>query len=220
MIITIDGPAGSGKSTAARNLAQALGIAFLDTGATYRAATLNALRRDVDLADEQALAEATRTMDLTMNQTPEGVQVLLAGEDVSTEIRTEAVSDASRYTARSPLVRQILVDFQQRLGESLGSFVAEGRDQGTVVFPHADVKFFVTASPDVRARRRVDQLASQGEEADFQDVRQRIIDRDRRDTSRPVAPLKPADDAVHIDTSDQTQDETLAALLAEVERTK
>ncbi|MBS3821276.1 MAG: (d)CMP kinase [Planctomycetes bacterium] len=216
MIITIDGPAGSGKSTAARNLAGALGIACLDTGATYRAVTLLALRSEIDLADETALAELARTMDLDMNLTPHGLQVLLDGDDISLDIRSEAVSEASHLAARSPVVRGVLVDLQRRIGGSLGSFVAEGRDQGTVVFPDADTKFFLTASPDVRARRRVEQLAAQGETAEVDQVRQRIIDRDRRDSTRSIAPLKPADDAIHLCTDGQTPDETLATLLSHV----
>lgn len=216
MIITIDGPAGSGKSTAARHLAEALGIAFLDTGATYRAATLRAMREHVDLTDEAALAECARTMDLDMRQTPTGLQVLLAGEDVSLDIRSEAVSKATRHAANSAHVRNVLVDLQRRVGRSLGSFVAEGRDQGTVVFPDADVKFFFAASAAVRARRRVEQLAQAGQTADYDEVLQAIRDRDHNDATRSVAPLKPADDAITIDTGQSTPDETLAELLQHV----
>ncbi len=216
MIITIDGPAGSGKSTAARNLAEALGIAFLDTGATYRAATLRALREDIDLTDETALAQCARTMDLDMRQTPDGLQILLAGEDVSQDIRREAVSRATRHAAASPVVRGVLVELQQRLGQSLGSFVAEGRDQGTVVFPHADVKFFFSASPEIRAQRRVEQLTQAGEQADYEAVLQAIRERDRRDSTRTVAPLRPAEDAIPIDTGQRTLNETLAELLHHV----
>lgn len=216
MIITIDGPAGSGKSTAARNLAGELGIAFLDTGATYRAVTLLGLRESIDLADEAALAELAREMDLDMNLTRDGVRVLLAGEDVSQAIRSEEVSHASRYAARSPLVRKVLVDLQRRLGRSLGSFVAEGRDQGTVVFPDADVKFFFSAQPDIRAQRRVEQLKQAGEPADYDHVLRGIIERDRRDRSRTVGPLRSADDAIAIDTSNKTQEQTLAEMLQHV----
>jgi cytidylate kinase len=216
MIITIDGPAGSGKSTAARNLAEALGVAFLDTGATYRATTLRAMREGIDLTDEAALARCARTMDLDMRPSPAGMQILLSGEDVSQDIRSETVSEATRYAAASPVVRGVLVELQQRLGQSLGSFVAEGRDQGTVVFPHADVKFFFSASPEIRARRRVEQLAQAGEEADYDDVLQAICQRDRRDSTRAVAPLRPAEDAIHIDTGQSTPEQTLAELLQHI----
>ena len=147
MIITIDGPAGSGKSTAARELARALGIAHLDTGATYRAATLLAMRRGIDLADEAALAELVRGLDIRLEYDGDELRVLLNGEDVSRQIRSAEVSDHSHYIARAPAVREVLVSLQRRVGRALaasaGGVVAEGRDQGSVVFPDADVKFWL-----------------------------------------------------------------------------
>jgi cytidylate kinase len=202
MIITIDGPAGSGKSTAARELARALGIAHLDTGATYRAVTLLALRRGIDLADESALAELARGMDIRMVGAGERVGVLLDGLDVTDEIRTEAVSANSRHAAASPAVREVLVGLQRRLGRQLGSFVTEGRDQGSVVFPEADVKFYLDARPGERARRRCEELRSHGQQADPDAVLAAIEDRDRRDRGRPVGPLRVPDGATVIDTSD------------------
>ena len=202
MIITIDGPAGSGKSTAARELARALGMAHLDTGATYRAVTLLALRRGIDLADDAALAELARGMDIRMVPAGERVGVLLDGLDVTDEIRTEAVSANSRHAAASPAVREVLVELQRRLGRQLGSFVTEGRDQGSVVFPDADVKFYLDARASERARRRCQELRSHGQQADRDAVLAAIEDRDRRDRTRAVGPLRVPGGATVIDTSD------------------
>jgi len=218
MIITMDGPAGSGKSTAARNLANALGIAFLDTGATYRAVTLKAMTDGVDLTDPSAIADAARTMDLQMHQTPTGLQVLLDGRDVSEAIRTQAVTANSRHAAGPPEVRQVLVDLQRRLGAALGSFVAEGRDQGSVVFPHADVKFFLVASPDVRARRRCLELRQRGEQADEETVREDILQRDHRDSTRAVAPLIKPEGAIEFDTGEMSIEQVTAELVRLVEQ--
>ena len=154
MIITIDGPAGSGKSTAARELAKALGIAFLDTGATYRAVTLKALRAGVNLADTDALLAAAKAARIEVNPGELGAQVILDGHDVTAEIRSVEVTENAHYVADNLPVREVLVELQRRLGAALGSFVTEGRDQGSVVFPQADIKFYLDASPDVRAQRR------------------------------------------------------------------
>jgi len=216
MIITIDGPAGSGKSTAARRLARALGVAFLDTGATYRAATLKAMREGVNLEDERALADAARRADIQLIQQADGTQVLLDGADVSAEIRTEDVSRQSFYAARSAVVREVLVTLQRRIGESLGSFVAEGRDQGSVVFPQADVKFYLDASPEVRARRRTDELLARGEQADYAMILDDIQKRDHRDRTRAVSPLVRPVGAIDVDTSSTTADEVLEKLLRHV----
>jgi len=202
MIITIDGPAGCGKSTAARELAKALGIAHLDTGATYRAVTLLALRRGIDLTDDAALAELARGMDIRMVPGGGRIGVLLDGQDVTDEIRTEAVSANSRYAATSAAVREVLVGLQRRLGRQLGSFVTEGRDQGSVVFPEADLKFYLDARPAERARRRCEELRSHGQQADYDAVLEAIEDRDRRDRGRAVGPLRVPGGATVIDTSD------------------
>jgi len=216
MIVTIDGPAGSGKSTAARELAKALGVAFLDTGATYRAVTLKALRQGVNLADEAALAEIARQMDIRVVPTDQRVGVVLDGQDVSREIRSEEVSANAHYAARSPAVREVLVDLQRRLGRQLGSFVTEGRDQGSVVFPKADAKFYLDARPEVRARRRCDELRADGEPADYERVLESILRRDQRDSQRAVAPLVRPAGAIVVDTSDNTIEQTAAVLLEHV----
>jgi len=220
MIITIDGPAGSGKSTASRELARALGIAYLDTGATYRAVTFRAISLGVDLADEAALADVARKIDLKLIPEPGGTRVLADGQDITAEIRTPEVTAQTHHAAGSPVVREVLVDMQRRLGADLGSFVAEGRDQGSVVFPDADVKFYLDASPQVRARRRKDYLEAAGLEADLDDTRRAILDRDRHDRGRQVAPLIRPEGAIVIDTSEMAIAETSAVLARAVrERT-
>ena len=213
MIVTIDGPAGSGKSTAARELAKALGIAYLDTGATYRAVTLCALRRKLDLRDETALAALAGTIDLKLLPQPDGVRVLLEGQDVSRDIRSADVTDHSHFAARSPAVRAVLVELQRRIGRQLGSFVTEGRDQGSVVFPDADWRFYLDASPEVRARRRCDEMRADGQDVKFADVLEAIVQRDGRDRSRAVAPLVKPAGAVEIDTSELTIPQVVAQLL-------
>ena len=217
MIVTIDGPAGSGKSTAARELAKALGIAYLDTGATYRAVTLLAMRAGIDMADGYALARLAREMDLELSPGPEGTRVLLGGRDVSRDVRSEEVSANAHYAANSRAVREVLVELQRRLGARLGSFVAEGRDQGSVVFPHADVKFYLDARPEVRARRRYDQMLAGRHPAEYKKVLEALVQRDARDRSRRAGPLVRPGGAVVVDSSDMTVEKMVAELRRHVE---
>ena len=212
MIITIDGPAGSGKSTAARKLAQALDISYLDSGATYRAVTLRALRSGVDMQDAEALVSQARQIDLKMTPGPDGVRVEMDGFDISPAIRTEEVSTNAHYAANCPAVRELLVELQRKTGRELGNFVTEGREQGTVVFPEADFKFYLDAYPSVRARRRHDELIERGEQADYQKILDAIIKRDHSDSTRSVGPLKIPEGAIIINTTDRTIDETLVEL--------
>ncbi|MHC4981913.1 MAG: (d)CMP kinase [Planctomycetota bacterium] len=212
MIITIDGPAGSGKSTAARQLAKALGTAYLDTGATYRAVTLKAMREGIDLADEGSLAELARRSDIRLTPEQAGTRVFMDGRDVSREIRSEKVSQKSYYVARSPTVREVLVALQRKLGAGLGDFIAEGRDQGSVVFPEAEFKFYLDASPEVRARRRTDEMLADGQDVRYEEVLAAILERNGRDRSRAVAPLVKPQGAIEIDTTDMTIDEVVAEL--------
>ncbi|MHC4985765.1 MAG: (d)CMP kinase [Planctomycetota bacterium] len=217
MIVTIDGPAGVGKSTAARKLAASLGIAFLDTGATYRAVTLKALRDGVDLIDADALVAAARSADIRLAVEGDALTVLLDGQDVTDAIRTAEVSNSAHFVANCPSCRDVLVDLQRRIGAELGEFVAEGRDQGSVVFPEADVKFFFDADSRIRAERRQGDLAAAGEPADLDAVQADIEQRDHRDRTRDVAPLVRPEGAVDVDTSDKTIEQVHAELLAVVE---
>ena len=217
MIVTIDGPAGSGKSTAARGLAKALGVAYLDSGATYRAATLKALRQGVDLEDSAALVELAARMDLKLIPAPESLHVELDGQDVSDAIRSADVTDNSHHIASPPEVRRVLVALQRRIGSELGDFVTEGRDQGSAVFPDADVKFYLDAAPEVRARRRCAEMADRGERADYPHVLDAIVRRDHRDSTRSVNPLVRPRGAVTVDTSDKTIAEMVAVMHRHVE---
>jgi len=217
MIVTMDGPAGSGKSTAAKNLAAALGVAHLDTGATYRAVTLAALSAQVDLADEAALSEIAATADIQFEFVEGGTRVLLNGSDVTSEIRSAAVSDNSHHIAVAAGVRKVLVALQRKMGlalaEQTGGVVAEGRDQGTAVFPDADVKIYLDASPEVRARRRADELRAAGSNADYDAVLAAIKTRDHRDSTREIDPLTTPEGAVVIDTTDLDIDQVTARLV-------
>jgi CMP/dCMP kinase len=217
MIVTIDGPAGSGKSTAARELAKALGIAHLDTGATYRAVTLKALRENIDLSNEAALADVARRADIRMEASPRGLRVLLDGCDVSAEIRRPEVTENASRIASCSAVRHVLVELQRKIGAELGSFVTEGRDQGSVVFPHADVKFYIDAPPEVRAQRRCEELRAAGETVDIEQVLADMNNRDHRDSHRAVAPLIKPVDAIEITTEGKAIPEVTAELLRHVE---
>jgi cytidylate kinase len=213
MIITIDGPAGSGKSSAARALAQRLGFEFLDTGAMYRAVALAALRAGIDLADQAALQKLLAGLRLEMRP---GL-VLLNGEDVTTAIRTAEVTRATGPVADSPAVRRRLVEWQRALAAGR-DVVCEGRDQGTVVFPDAACKFFHVADPLERARRRQQEMAARGEAVELAVVLAAQEERDRRDAARDLAPMKPAADAVRVDSTRLRFDEVVRLLEEEVRR--
>ena len=204
MVITIDGPAGAGKSTVARGLAERLSFEFLDTGAMYRAVAWACLSAGVDLSDAKAVGATAATVTLEM--TPNSV--VCNGTDVTSEIRTGAVSEASSLVAAVPAVRQELVRLQREVAQGR-NIVTEGRDQGSVVFPDAECKVFLTADPRRRAERRLKELEQRGEAATLEDVLQQIVDRDKRDQQRAVAPLVKADDAIEVDTSLQTAAEVL-----------
>jgi CMP/dCMP kinase len=199
MIITIDGPAGAGKSSAARALAQRLGFEFLDTGAMYRAVTLAALRNRIDLRDQHALAALLVNLHLEM---PPG-KVMLNTEDVTALIRTAEVTAASGAIADSRVVREHLVRLQRAIAGGR-DIVCEGRDQGTVVFPQAACKFFLVADPVERARRRQREMARRGETVDLEEVLRAQEVRDRRDAARDLAPMVPAADAVEVDSTHLT----------------
>ena len=213
MIITIDGPAGAGKSTAAKLLAQRLGYEFLDTGAMYRAVTLAALRAPIDLNDQDALARLLDTLHLELP----GERVLLNGEDITGLIRTPQITVASGPIASSPVVRRRLVDWQRRIAQGR-NIVCEGRDQGTVVFPNAGCKFFLVADPAERARRRQRDLQARGETATFEEVLAAQQVRDARDAARDIGPMVPAADAVLMDSTMWTVDEMVTRMEKEARR--
>jgi CMP/dCMP kinase len=216
MIITIDGPAGSGKSTAARKLAARLGIPYLDTGAMYRVVTLAALEAGIDPRDEGAKTRLAAEADFELDCGPTHVRVTLAGRDVSEEIRSMRVNEYTRHLAGSPGVRGVLVDKQRELGRKLGAMVTEGRDQGSVVFPDAEFKFFLDASSEKRAERRLVELQSDGEDVTYEQVLANLKERDRTDSQRSVGPLTVPPGAIVIETSHLTINQMLERLLEEL----
>lgn len=207
MIITIDGPAGAGKSTVARSLAARLDFEFLDTGAMYRAVAWSCLQQGIELNDAKAAAEVAAGMTLQMQ--PD--RIFCNGQDVTAAIRTVEVSRAASIVAAAPGVRHEMVRLQREAARGR-RMVTEGRDQGTVVFPDADCKFFLTADPRERAVRRLKDLENQGQSASLDEVLTQIIDRDDRDRRRSIGPLVKADDAVEVDTTGRSVEDILADL--------
>ena len=203
-LIAIDGPSGVGKSTTARRVASRLGWQYLDTGAMYRAAALAVLRAGLDLKDRPALDRLLASLDLAQ----EGTRIFLAGEDVSEAIRSQEVTRGVTPVSADARVREVLVEQQRRIGAS-GGWVVDGRDIGTVVFPNACCKVFLTASPEARAQRRFLELQAKGQTAVFEEVLADQRRRDEADSTRAVAPLRKADDAVALDSSDLTLDQVV-----------
>ncbi|OBF05684.1 cytidylate kinase [Mycobacterium sp. ACS4054] len=214
VVVAIDGPAGTGKSSVSRGLAQALGARYLDTGAMYRMVTLAVLRAGVDPADGEAVARIGTTARLSVD----GDRYFLAGEDVSIEIRGDEVTRAVSAVSSVPAVRARLVGLQREMAEGPGSVVVEGRDIGTVVLPDAPVKIFLTASAETRARRRNDQNVAGGLADDYDAVLADVRRRDHLDSTRAVSPLRAAADAVVVDTSEMTEPQVIDHLLELVQQ--
>lgn len=215
MIITIDGPAGSGKSTVAQTLAKRLGYRYIDTGAFYRAFTLKAMRVGVNMKDEALLKQLLQETKIELRNSEGGTGVFLDGKDVSEAIRTPEVTGNVHYIASRPALRERLVE-QQRMASAGVSAVAEGRDTGTVVFPSAERKFYLDAGVEERARRRYLELLETTKGIAYQDVLEELKKRDERDTSREASPLKMGDDFIYFDTTDLTSEEVVEALLKKI----
>jgi cytidylate kinase len=211
-IIAIDGPAGAGKSTIARRVANETGFSFLDTGAMYRAVTLRAMKLGVDLTDGDAMTEVALQAEIELKWTGDDTRVYLDGEEVTEDIRTPEVTALIYRADEVAEVRANLVRRQQQFGVD-GRVVAEGRDIGTVVYPRARCKIYMIASIDVRAKRRYDEMREKGVAADLDEVRDAMAARDHKTMTRAVAPLRPAEDAVHLDTSEMSIDEVVAAIV-------
>lgn len=199
--IAIDGPAGAGKSTIAKRLAKELGYIYVDTGAMYRAMAYYFLKNHISAEDENRIAAACEHVDITIRYQDGEQQVILNGENVNGVIRNEEVGNMASSTSVYPVVRKKLVELQQQLAVK-ENVIMDGRDIGTVVLPNADVKIYLTASSKVRAKRRYDELTAKGGVCDLEQIEQDIIDRDYRDMNRETSPLKQADDAVLLDSSD------------------
>lgn len=211
VIVAIDGPAGAGKSTIAKALARELAWTYLDSGAIYRAITLRAMRTGVDRSDAAALCELVQTMDLRLAPEREGTRVVLDGEDVTESIRTSEVTNEVHHVAGCAPLRKAIIPLQRGFAEK-SDLIAEGRDMGTVVFPDAALKFYLSASPEERARRRQSELRAKGEDATVAKVLADIVERDRRDSTRDAAPLRQADDATVVDTTDLTIEQVVSTL--------
>jgi cytidylate kinase len=213
LVVTIDGPAASGKSTVARLLAQKLNATFLDTGAMYRAATLAAMRKSVDLTKQEQLIEVLDNTQFSFTPARDGMRVQMDGVDVTDQIRDPQITANARYVAGCIPARKRLVEMQRNFAETHQKIVTEGRDQGTVAFPDADVKFFLNADLDERARRRHAELKAKGIEQTTVQIRRAIEKRDQSDQNRSVGPLKPAPDAIIVDTTSLTIEQVVEKLL-------
>jgi len=217
LIVTIDGPAGSGKSTMARLLSERLGATFLDTGAMYRAVTLAAVRDGVDLSDERQVLDVVQKHKFDFEAAQGKMLVRIDGQNVTESIRDSELTAKVRHIAAAPRIREQLVTMQRAFASRHDKIVTEGRDQGTVVFPDARVKFFLTADPAERARRRAAELQAKGAAVDMEQLRQAIDARDKSDENRAVGPLKPAPDAVRIDTTDSSIEQSVERIYRAVE---
>ena len=210
-VITIDGPAGAGKSSVAKRVAKSLGIKYLDTGAIYRAIALLLAKSEIKPENEDFLREALSEIKIELLEN----SVLVNGFDVSGEIRTPEVDELASIYSALPVVREALLGLQQDQ-EKYGSIVAEGRDVGSVVFPDAEVKFFLTASPEARAKRRYLERVNKGKEANYDEILESIKHRDKNDSQREIAPLSIPEGAIYLDTSDITEDEAVTFIIHHV----
>jgi CMP/dCMP kinase len=217
MIIAIDGPSGAGKSTLGKMLAKKLGLLYLDTGAMYRAVALAAIRNGIELGDDEKVAKAARHAKIELKGEPDLLRIFLNGDDVSEEIRTLEIAQAASVVSTISKVRKTMVDLQRKLGEQdPAGCVLEGRDIGSVVFPNADIKFFLTARPEARARRRFEEDRSKGRISTYEQTLAEINERDERDVARIDSPLTISEDAVVIDTSELDLSEVFEQMIAKI----
>lgn len=217
IVITVDGPSGVGKGTLCYALAKKLGFNLLDSGAIYRVTALAALKSTVDLSDEAALAELAGNLDIRFVPRDGEVEIMLNGENVSAQIRTQEVAEAASKVAVFAQVRTALLQLQKDFATEKG-LIADGRDMGTVVFPQAPVKLFLDASAEERAKRRYKQLQSKGISGNFAQILAEIKERDQRDRNRAVAPLRPADDALLLDSTTLSIEQVIAQALAYIQQ--
>ncbi len=217
LVIAIDGPVGAGKTTAARRLAEALSYVHIDSGAMYRAIGWKAVKAGMDLRDQPALARLAEATEIRLVASPQGLQVLVDGEDVTAHLRTPVMDEASSLVSTCPAVRHRMVALQRAMARE-GGVVMDGRDIGTVVFPDADLKFYLDADLSVRATRRQGDLSRAGNRVDIQTVQEEVARRDTRDTTRQASPLRPASDAIRIDSSGLSPEQVLQRMLAEVRK--
>lgn len=218
LVIAIDGPVGAGKSTVARRLAEALGYVYIDSGAMYRGMGWKAVQAGLDLRDRERVSALALATDIRVAPGPAGPRVLVDGRDVTAALRTPAMDEASSVVSTYPEVRRRLVALQRAMAEA-GGIVMDGRDIGTVVFPHADLKFYLDADLYVRAARRLQDLKRSSAEADLAAVQAEVARRDARDRNREMSPLTAAADAIRIDSTDLTADQVVDRMLAVVQRT-
>ena len=221
MIIAIDGPSGAGKSTLGKMLAKRLGLLYLDTGAMYRAVALAVVRKGLDLARAEEVAAVAENAVIELVGEPDSLRIILDGDDVSAEIRTLEIAQAASIVSTNSQVRRVMVDHQRSIGENAANgCVLEGRDIGSVVFPNADIKFFLTAKPEARARRRYEEDKTKGRISTYEQTLAEINERDQRDVSRSDSPLTIAEDSVVIDTSELDLSEVFEQMLATVRQIK
>ena len=216
MIIAIDGPSGSGKSTLGRMLARALKLLYIDTGSMYRAVALATIEARIDPSDKEAVVALANRIEIDLEGDPDSLAVLLNGRDVTDQIRTESVTEMSSIVSTIPGVRRAMVERQRAIGKR--GAVLNGRDIGTVVFPDADIKFFLTAAPEERAERRYKEDHAAGASTSFAETLADMVERDRRDSTRADSPLKVADDAIVIDSTGKNIDEVFEEMMSHVHR--
>lgn len=213
MIIAIDGPSGAGKSTLGKMLAKELGLLYLDTGAMYRAVAFAVLGKNIDIKDQEAVIKLAAESEIELSGEPDSLHIFLNGRDVSGEIRTNEVGQTASIVSAISEVRRLLVKRQQELGQRGTGCVLDGRDIGTVVFPNADIKFFLDAKPEARANRRYEEDLQRGLEITYEKTLEEINLRDKRDKTRADSPLSIADDAILVDTSELNTDEVFAKMI-------